>query len=158
MQNWQYKSTKEAEQAALDTPALTSTKKTEEQKTTLDIAQINLVVSDLEKMRAFYAAALALKDEPMPLSRQRDVPACRFPLATGYFVLTNLPEEATGAKVHGLQEVVFSVGDEEGVEAVFQRVKAIPGCKVLKLPHFDYDNRYKVVFEDPEGNELIFCD
>lgn len=161
MQNWQYKLTKDAERAALNTPALTFGKQNTEQNTDLDFSQINLVVSDLDKMRKFYAAVLALQEEPLPLRRQRDAQACRFPLRTGYFVLTQLPEaddETGDVRKRGVRQIVFSVGSEESVESVFQRIKAVPGCTVRKLPHFDYDNRYKVIVEDPEGNELIFCD
>ena len=160
MQNWQYKSSKDAERAAIDTPALPRhDKEAENQGGNLDFAQINLVVSDLDKMRAFYEVALNLKEEPLPFPHHDDGKACRFPLPTGYFVLTRRAEDtADNPAAHSAEQIVFSAGSEEGVEAVFQRLRQIPDCKILQLPHYASDNRYELIIEDPEGNNLIFRD
>lgn len=123
----------------------------------LGIAQINLRARDYETMRTFYTLALGIKPIKAHASEDPAIRACRFDLSAVSILLSELPE-ADRSVGHGAQELVFSAGGNEGVDAAYDRLRNVPGCKPVQFPHYASDNRYETILEDPEGNALIFRD
>lgn len=118
----------------------------------LRVAQINLRVADYAAMKDFYTQVLCESARETSSSEDRDVHACVFELPNVNLVLIHQPSASGG------QELVFGLGENEAVEAIYSRLKRVPGCKQIQFPHYALDNRYEAIFEDPEGNELIFRD
>ena len=118
----------------------------------LRVAQINLRVADYEGMRDFYSRLLGERGHETTASEDREIDACVFELSNVNLMLIHQPEAAGG------QELVFGLGENEAVDAAYNRMKHLEGCKLVHFPHYALDNRYEIVVEDPEGNDLIFRD
>lgn len=163
MQKWLNVRTKENEERAiLDTPAFAPHhREAGANEGGIDFAQIKLPVRDLTKMRAFYELVLGISAETLRRSAQTSAQSCRFQLHAGSFILTEQAEKSDDSSDpagHSTRQIVFSAGGEEGVDALFQKLKGVPECAVRQIPHYANDNRYEMIVDDPEGNELIFQD
>lgn len=124
------------------------------------IAQVNVLARDFARLREFYSLALGNRGEETHSSEDRTSRACRFDLASASLMLIERDPQFSGEEIRssGAETLVFSVGSNEAVDAVFDHMRLLPGCKVTQLPHYAYDNRYETILEDPEGNILIFRD
>ena len=127
---------------------------TPERAAGMGLAQINLKVRDMDRMRNFYR--LALNVDARSVRDSAGERSCRCDLGAVTLMLNEAPEDAAAAG--GTQTLVFSAGGSEQVDAAWDRLRRAPGVIAEQPPRFVYGNWYEVGVKDPEGNALIFRD
>ena len=117
-----------------------------------------LWVSDLERVRAFYEAYFGATAGPKYTNAAKGFESyfLTFPSGGARLELmrkADVPASPPGAEHAGWAHLAFSVGSEELVDALTQRLQAA-GLQVVDGPRRTGDGYYESVVLDPEGNRV----
>ena len=122
------------------------------------IEHVALWASDLERVRAFYETYFGATTGPKYTNAVKGFESyfLTFPSGGSRLELmrkSGLSAHSPGSEHTGWAHLAFSVGSEEAVDALTERLRA-DGFEVIDGPRRTGDGYYESVVLDPEGNRV----